>query len=90
MEGRSYGKHYISCPGYSRGDYCLCVRGDDFKSAKVFTGDRGQSGDTDAFILKEVAADDTDSTYEVVEDDVEFEAVVKIFQELVEDTDFEM
>ena len=40
--------------------------------------------------LKEVAADDTDSTYEVVEDDVEFEAVVKIFQELVEDTDFEM
>ena len=47
-------------------------------------------GDTDAFILKEVAADDTDSTYEVVEDDVEFEAVVKIFQELVEDTDFEM
>lgn len=47
-------------------------------------------GDTDAFILKEVAADYTDSTYEVVEDDVEFEAVVKIFQELVEDTDFEM
>ena len=47
-------------------------------------------GDTDAFILKEAAADDTDSTYEVVEDDVEFEAVVKIFQELVEDTDFEM
>ena len=47
-------------------------------------------GDTDDFILKEVAADDTDSTYEEVEDDVEFEAVVKIFQELVEDTDFEM
>ena len=47
-------------------------------------------GDTDAFILKEVAADGTGSTYELVEDDVEFEAVVKIFQELVEDTDFEM
>lgn len=47
-------------------------------------------GDTDAFILKEVATDDTDATYEIVEDDVEFEAVVKIFQELVEDTDFEM
>ncbi len=47
-------------------------------------------GDTDAFILKEVASDETDSTYEIVEDDVEFEAVVKIFQELVEDTDFEM
>ena len=47
-------------------------------------------GDTEAYILKEMATDDTDATYEMVEDDVEFEAVVKIFQELVEDTDFEM
>ncbi|MDD6193980.1 MAG: DUF1292 domain-containing protein [Lachnospiraceae bacterium] len=47
-------------------------------------------GDTEAFILKEIATDDTDATYEIVEDDVEFEAVVKIFQELVEDTDFEV
>lgn len=47
-------------------------------------------GDTEAYILKEIATDDIDATYEMVEDDVEFEAVVKIFQELVEDTDFEM
>lgn len=47
-------------------------------------------GDTEAYILKEIATDDTDATYEMVEDDVEFEAVVKVFQELVEDTDFEM
>ena len=47
-------------------------------------------GDTEAYILKEIATDDTDATYEMVEDDVDFEAVVKIFQELVEDTDFEM
>ncbi|MEE0105839.1 MAG: DUF1292 domain-containing protein [Lachnospiraceae bacterium] len=47
-------------------------------------------GDTEAYILKEIATDDTDATYEMVEADVEFEAVVKIFQELVEDTDFEM
>lgn len=47
-------------------------------------------GDTEAYILKEIATDDTDATYEMVQDDVEFEAVVKIFQELVEDTDFEM
>lgn len=47
-------------------------------------------GDTEAFILKEIAADDTDATYEIVDDDVEFEAVVKIFEELVEDTDFEV
>lgn len=47
-------------------------------------------GDSDAFILKEIATDDADATYEFVEDDVEFEAVVKIFEELVEDTDFEV
>ena len=47
-------------------------------------------GDTEAFILKEIAEDDTDVTYEIVEDDLEFNAVVKVFDELVEDTDFEM
>jgi hypothetical protein len=47
-------------------------------------------GDTEAFILKEIQSDDTEITYEFVEDDVEFEAVVKIFEELVEDTDFEV
>ena len=47
-------------------------------------------GDTEAFILKEIAEDDTDVTYEIVEDDLEFTAVVKVFEELVEDTDFEM
>ena len=47
-------------------------------------------GDSDAFILKEIATDDAEATYEFVEDDVEFEAVVKIFEELVEDTDFEV
>ncbi len=46
--------------------------------------------DAEAFILKEIATDDTDAVYEIVEDDVEFEAVVKVFEELVEDTDFEM
>ena len=47
-------------------------------------------GDTEAFILKEIAEDDTDVTYEILEDDLEFNAVVKVFDELVEDTDFEM
>lgn len=47
-------------------------------------------GDTEAFILREIAEDDADATYEIVEDDVEFEAVVKVFEELVEDADFEV
>lgn len=47
-------------------------------------------GDTEAFILKEIAADNEDVTYEMVEDDLEFEAVVKVFAELVEDTEFQL
>ena len=45
-------------------------------------------GDTDAYILKEIASDDTDVTYEMVEDDVEFAALAKVFAELTdEETD---
>lgn len=49
-----------------------------------------QEGDAEAFILKEVAADNTDVTYEILEDEVEFQAVVRIFEALVEDTTFEV
>jgi len=36
------------------------------------------------------AAEDTESIYEIVEDDVELEAVLKVFEELLEDVDIEM
>ena len=42
-------------------------------------------------ILKDTsAAEDTDSVYEIVEDDVELSAVLRVFEELLEDTDIEM
>ncbi len=49
-----------------------------------------ETGDSDAFILKVTEEDEEEYTYIPVEDDVEFEAVAKVFAELVEDTDFEM
>ncbi|SFI00892.1 Protein of unknown function [Pseudobutyrivibrio sp. OR37] len=46
--------------------------------------------DAEASILKEVSTDDNEVVYEFVEDDVEFEAVAKIFDELVgEDADLD-
>ena len=47
--------------------------------------------DTECLILKDTAdAEDTDSLYEIVEDEVELQAVFKIFEGLLEDIDIEM
>lgn len=49
-----------------------------------------ENEDANAFILKEVAEENGDVVYDVVEDDVEFDAVAKLFEELVGDeADFE-
>ena len=46
--------------------------------------------DSEATILKETALDGDEVVYEFVEDDVEFEAVAKLFDELVgEDADID-
>jgi hypothetical protein len=44
-----------------------------------------ENEDSDAYILKEVKAEGDDVVYEFVEDDVEFNAVAKLFEELVGD-----
>lgn len=47
-------------------------------------------GDAECMILKDKAgAENKDSIYEFVEDDVELDAVFKIFEELLEDVDIE-
>ena len=46
--------------------------------------------ETDAYILKDVSADeDTEAVYEIVEDDEELEAVSRIFSEILDDIDIE-
>ena len=50
-----------------------------------------QEGVGDACILKMVSEDGDDAIYEIVDDDTEFSAVAKLFEELVGDeADFEM
>ena len=44
-----------------------------------------ESGDCEAYILKEVSTDDEEVVYQMVEDDVEFSALAKIFSELTDD-----
>ena len=44
-----------------------------------------ESGDCEAYILKEVSTKDEEVLYQMVEDDVEFSAIAKVFSELTDD-----
>lgn len=47
--------------------------------------------DAECLILKDTSApEDKDSIYEIVEDEVELQAVLKVFEELLEDVDIEV
>jgi len=50
-----------------------------------------EEDEAECLILKDTsAAQDTESIYEIVEDDVELSSVLKVFEELLEDVDIEM
>lgn len=50
-----------------------------------------EEDEAECLILKDTsAAEDKESLYEVVEDEVELSAVLKVFEELLEDIDIEM
>ena len=50
-----------------------------------------EEDDAECLILKDMSAEeDADSLYEIVEDDVELSAVLKVFEELLGDVDIEM
>ena len=44
-----------------------------------------EDGDSEAYILKEVSTKDEEVLYQMVEDDVEFSAIAKVFSELTDD-----
>lgn len=47
-------------------------------------------GDSDALILKDMSADsDVEADYVIVEDEKELDSVLKVFEELLEDTEIE-
>ena len=50
-----------------------------------------EEDEAECLILKDMSAEeDTESLYEIVEDEVELSAVLKVFEELLEDVDIEM
>lgn len=56
----------------------------------LLVSEDAEDGTLDAYILKEVVNENDEVLYEVVEDEVEFMALAKVFTELVdEETDIE-
>ena len=50
-----------------------------------YLSDGQESGDCEAYILKEVSTKDDEILYQMVEDDVEFAAIAKVFSELTDE-----
>lgn len=49
-----------------------------------------EEGDGEALILKDLSQDDdSESLYEIVSDETELSAIAKIFEEILEDVEFE-
>ena len=51
----------------------------------LLVSDGIESGDCEAYILKEITTQDEEVLYEMVDDDVEFAAIAKVFAELADE-----
>lgn len=48
-----------------------------------------ETEDSEAWILKEIRTEENDLIYEFVEDDVEFDAIARVFEKMLEDVGIE-
>ncbi len=51
----------------------------------LLVSDGNETGDSEAYILKELKTQDEEVFYEMVDDDVEFAAIAKVFAELADE-----
>ena len=51
----------------------------------VLVSDGDDEGDSEAYILKEIKTEDDEVLYQMVEDEVEFLALAKVFSELTDE-----
>ncbi|MCI6790213.1 MAG: DUF1292 domain-containing protein [Lachnobacterium sp.] len=51
----------------------------------LLVSDGNETGDSEAYILKELKTQDEEVLYEIVDDDVEFAAIAKVFAELADE-----
>ena len=51
----------------------------------LLVSDGNETGDSESYILKELKTQDEEVLYEIVDDDVEFAAIAKVFAELADE-----
>lgn len=51
----------------------------------LLVSDGKESGDCEAYILKEISTQEEEVLYQIVDDDVEFAALAKVFSELADE-----
>lgn len=51
----------------------------------LLVSEAAETEDCEAYILKEIRTEDEESLYEMVDDDVEFTALAKVFSELTDE-----
>lgn len=51
----------------------------------LLVSDGNETGDSEAYILKELKTQDEEVLYEIVDDDVELAAIAKVFAELADE-----
>ena len=51
----------------------------------LLVSDGNETGDSEAYILKEIRTEEEELLYQMVEDDVEFAALAKVFSELTDE-----
>lgn len=51
----------------------------------LLVSDGNERGDSEAYILKEITSQDEEVLYGIVDDDVEFAAIAKVFAELADE-----
>lgn len=61
-----------------------CING-----ANYLLATEEETKDSEAWILKEIRTEENDLIYEFVEDDVEFDAIARVFEEMLEDVGIE-
>lgn len=68
----------------------FCLEQTTINGANYLLVTADEEGDSEAYILKETStSEDGDTTYEMVEEDQELNAIGKVFAELMEDVDLE-
>ncbi len=79
----------FTVPGTQETLAFFCLEQTQINNQNYLLVTEDEDGDSDAYILKEIASEGEETVYVMVEEDAELQAIGKVFAELIEDVDLE-